>query len=178
MLPPVRGAEPLERSPGSRAGLRQDMANMRARNQSATQRPNVAVSGLASYTNALTRYNNQGIHGTHNRNRPISRVTLMNNPSAGSLEFINTNSTQTPNAGQNRDIGAARRSHVASNSTMRTLVSPLDMMGKNTAEKWFEANTRMFYKVKEGDDDIPFYERPSIKRRKETIDFDQDEEEA
>ena len=97
----------------------------------------------------------------------------MHAPSVGSLEFVNTNSTQTPNHNRDRerDIGAARRSQVTSQTSMRTLaISPIDMMGKNTAEKWFDSNTRLFQKVEEGDDDIPFYEK--IKRRKDTIDHD------
>lgn len=53
--------------------------------------------------------------------------------------------------------------------------SPMDVMGQNTAEKWFDKHTRVFQKIDEDEDDIPFYE--VNKRKKEhTIDHDYDEE--
>merc|ERR1719336_121317 len=55
---------------------------------------------------------------------------------------------------------------------MRTL-TPMDVMGKRTAEKWFNSNTRVFNKIEEHDDEIPFYE--VNKRKRETIDHDAEE---
>lgn len=81
-------------------------------------------------------------------------------PSHASLEVL-TNYTSNQ---------SGRRSHVASNATMRTLASPMEMMGRETAEKWYDQSTRIFHKVEEDDDDIPFYEKN--KRRKESIDHD------
>ena len=46
-------------------------------------------------------------------------------------------------------------------------------MGKNTAERWFDRNTRIFQKVEEDVEDIPFYE--VNKRRNATIDFDEED---
>ena len=54
---------------------------------------------------------------------------------------------------------------------MRTL-TPMDVMGRNTAEKWFQKNTRIFNKIDEDDDEIPFYE--VNKRRNATIDHDEE----
>ena len=48
---------------------------------------------------------------------------------------------------------------------MRTMNSPMDCMGQNTAEKWFDSHTRVFQKINEEEDDIPFYE--VNKRKKE-----------
>ena len=55
-------------------------------------------------------------------------------------------------------------------STMRTL-SAMDVMGQKTAERWFQKNTRVFHKIDEDQEDIPFYE---VNRRR-TIDHDEDE---
>lgn len=44
-------------------------------------------------------------------------------------------------------------------------------MGKGTAEKWFQKNTRVFNKIEEDDDEIPFYE-VNKRRREITIDHD------
>lgn len=46
-------------------------------------------------------------------------------------------------------------------------------MGRETAEKWFDQNTRIFRKIEEVEDDIPFYEANKRKRTKETIDYDE-----
>ena len=46
-------------------------------------------------------------------------------------------------------------------------------MGKKTAEKWFNQNSRIFQKIEEAEDDIPFYE--ATRRKKETIDHDEEE---
>ena len=46
----------------------------------------------------------------------------------------------------------------------------MDVMGKKTAEKWFNSNSRLFQKVDEEEDDIPFYE--INKRKRDTIDHD------
>lgn len=48
-------------------------------------------------------------------------------------------------------------------------------MGKNTAEKWFDQNTRVFKRIIEENEDIPFYEINRRKKAKETIDFDDEE---
>ena len=49
----------------------------------------------------------------------------------------------------------------------------MDIMGRKTAEKWFDQNSRIFQKIEEAEDDIPFYE--ATRRKKETIDHDEDE---
>ena len=46
---------------------------------------------------------------------------------------------------------------------MRTL-SSLDVMGKNTAEKWFQSNTRVFHKVDEEEEDVPQPEKAQESR--------------
>ena len=50
---------------------------------------------------------------------------------------------------------------------------PMDIMGQNTAEKWFNSNTRVFQKVEEDVDDIPFYE--VTRRRHASIDHDEED---
>ena len=47
-------------------------------------------------------------------------------------------------------------------------------MGRKTAEKWFEQNTRVFKKIIEENEDIPFYETNRRKKAKETIDLDEE----
>ena len=105
-----------------------------------------------NYTSALARYTNQGIS--------TNRASLIHAPSQGSLEL--SPSTQY-------NTNHSRRSHVASHSTMRTMgmSSPMDCMGKATAEKWFDSNTRIFQKINEEEDDIPFYEVMQRKRKVE-----------
>ena len=56
---------------------------------------------------------------------------------------------------------------MASHSTMRTMNSPMDCMGQKTAEKWFDSHTRIFQKINEEEDDIPFYEVMQKRRKVE-----------
>ena len=112
--------------------------------------------GLTRNQSAMSRYANSGI-------APLGRASLRQVPSQGSLEVL-TNYTSNQ---------SGRRSHVQSTATMRTLASPMEMMGPGTAEKWYDQSTRIFQKVEEDDDDIPFYEKN--KRKKETIDHDEED---
>ena len=49
----------------------------------------------------------------------------------------------------------------------------MEIMGRNTAEKWFDRNTRIFQKIDEDIEDVPFYE--VNKRKNATIDFDEED---
>ena len=102
-----------------------------------------------NYTSALARYTNQPMS--------TNRVSLIHAPSQGSLELSSTQ----------YNTNHSRRSHVASHSTMRTMNSPMDCMGQKTAEKWFDSHTRIFQKINEEEDDIPFYEVMQKRRKVE-----------